>query len=88
MILESDQQSLSLELTVQKRKRQPILKAELTKHVTDLYDRDDVGRCMTGQRDAENVEGGKKQIRILNGYLANIPENIVLKNRRWMTSGR
>ena len=34
---------------------------------------------MTGKRDAENVEGGNKQIRILNDYLANIPEKNCLE---------
>lgn len=61
-------------LAVQKRKRKPILRAELTNHVTDFYERDDVSRCMPGKRDAKNVEGEKKQVRILNDYLANIHE--------------
>ena len=69
----------SKSLAVQKPKRNPILKAELTKHVTYFYERDDVSRCMPGKRDAKNLEGEKKQVRILNDYLANIHEKCCLE---------
>ena len=78
--------SQSKSLAVQKRKRKPILKAELTKRVTDFYECDDVSRCMPGKREAKNVEGEKKQVRILNDYLANIHETFCLEEPTFKVS--